>query len=492
MPGRFSTSGDYRYGYNGMEMDNETSGNGNSYTTEFRQYDPRLMRWKSLDPLMAMFPWMSPYVAFDNNPIYYIDPYGLESNGNNKGKRKGESADDPQIIKEVKVVHKRTFQQKLAFLKKQRDEKRLARSQERTLPKETSNSDNLGGRLANYPSPMETAQERQIREQREAEEAEAYILAKHGEFRQGGVSDQYKLAQLNGEIYDGVFSVVIPGRDLLKSVINGEEITADAIIMGGIEFIPIGKLFSKGGKLFARVMKNGSVVTEDVTNAVVKLGCFVEGTPISTENGLKPIEEIEVGDKVWAFDEFTGTKDLKLVYNTTVKELNHLDKLVIGSDTIYTTDDHPFWVSDSWKKAGELECGDTLTLRNGEYALLSYKERIDTTVIVYNFAVEDYHSYYVGEHGVLVHNNNGCSAAITKKTAAEIAKSCKKMTEAQITQFLGKGWHQNGAKTKLIKKHLKELKGSTNADLFINPSDGEILLKGNKTGTWVRTGLYNK
>ena len=78
MPGRFSTSGDYRYGYNGMEMDNETSGNGNSYTTEFRQYDPRLMRWKSLDPLMSKYPSMSPYVAFNNNPIYFIDPYGLE------------------------------------------------------------------------------------------------------------------------------------------------------------------------------------------------------------------------------------------------------------------------------------------------------------------------------------------------------------------------------------------------------------------------------
>ena len=64
-----------------MELDIEPKGNGNSYTTEFRQYDPRLGRWLSLDPLMAQFPWMSPYVAFDNNPIYYTDPYGLSSMG---------------------------------------------------------------------------------------------------------------------------------------------------------------------------------------------------------------------------------------------------------------------------------------------------------------------------------------------------------------------------------------------------------------------------
>ena len=77
MPERSVGSANYRYAFNGMEVDNEVSGNGNSYTTEFRQYDPRLGRWKSLDPLMGKFPWMSPYVAFDNNPVYYTDPLGL-------------------------------------------------------------------------------------------------------------------------------------------------------------------------------------------------------------------------------------------------------------------------------------------------------------------------------------------------------------------------------------------------------------------------------
>ncbi|MBI3220470.1 MAG: hypothetical protein HYZ44_13235, partial [Bacteroidetes bacterium] len=48
----------YTFGYNGMEKDPETKGDGNSYTTEFRQYDPRLGRWASLDPLMKQFPWM--------------------------------------------------------------------------------------------------------------------------------------------------------------------------------------------------------------------------------------------------------------------------------------------------------------------------------------------------------------------------------------------------------------------------------------------------
>jgi RHS repeat-associated protein len=80
----------YRYGYNGMESDDETKGSGNSYTTEFRQYDPRIGRWLSLDPLMAQFPWQSPYCAFDNNPVYFTDPTGLKAEDWVRG---GKSAD---------------------------------------------------------------------------------------------------------------------------------------------------------------------------------------------------------------------------------------------------------------------------------------------------------------------------------------------------------------------------------------------------------------
>jgi RHS repeat-associated protein len=72
----FGESG--RYGFNGMEKDDEVKGSGNSYTTEFRQYDARLGRWLSIDPLTLNYPSQSPYAAFNNNPIYYSDPTGLE------------------------------------------------------------------------------------------------------------------------------------------------------------------------------------------------------------------------------------------------------------------------------------------------------------------------------------------------------------------------------------------------------------------------------
>jgi len=82
VPKRHDNSSAYRYGFNGMEKDDEAKGgNGNSYTTQFRAYDPRIGRWLSLDPLMAKYPNQSPFAGFNNNPIYFADPTGLEGQG---------------------------------------------------------------------------------------------------------------------------------------------------------------------------------------------------------------------------------------------------------------------------------------------------------------------------------------------------------------------------------------------------------------------------
>ncbi len=63
----------YRYGFNGMERDDEISGSGNSYNTEFRGYDTRLGRWMSLDPLEAKYSSLSPYNYVANSPLIFVD-----------------------------------------------------------------------------------------------------------------------------------------------------------------------------------------------------------------------------------------------------------------------------------------------------------------------------------------------------------------------------------------------------------------------------------
>ena len=64
----------YRLGYQGSEKDDESKGVGNSYTTFFRQLDPRVGRWFSIDPKMSI--WESPYVSMGNNPLLFNDKLG--------------------------------------------------------------------------------------------------------------------------------------------------------------------------------------------------------------------------------------------------------------------------------------------------------------------------------------------------------------------------------------------------------------------------------
>ncbi len=53
-----------------------------------------------------------------------------------------------------------------------------------------------------------------------------------------------------------------------------------------------------------------------------------------------------------------------------------------------------------------LRAGDILVLVNGEYVVVEkvQHEILEKPVTVYNFQVEDYHTYYVSNAGVLVHN----------------------------------------------------------------------------------------
>lgn len=75
MPGRSYSSGNqYRYGFNGKELDNEVV----QYDYGFRIYDPRLVRFKSVDPLTKEYAWYTPYQFAGNNPIGSIDIDGLE------------------------------------------------------------------------------------------------------------------------------------------------------------------------------------------------------------------------------------------------------------------------------------------------------------------------------------------------------------------------------------------------------------------------------
>ncbi len=78
LDGRTMQRDAYRYGFNGMEKDDEVKGGGNSYDFGARMYDTRVGRWKTIDPLSKKYPCMTPYSYTANNPILYIEIDGRE------------------------------------------------------------------------------------------------------------------------------------------------------------------------------------------------------------------------------------------------------------------------------------------------------------------------------------------------------------------------------------------------------------------------------
>jgi RHS repeat-associated protein len=68
----------YRFGFNGMEKDDEIKGNNNSVAFKYRIHDPRIGRFLSVDPLSKDYPWNSTYAFAENSVIRFIDLEGLE------------------------------------------------------------------------------------------------------------------------------------------------------------------------------------------------------------------------------------------------------------------------------------------------------------------------------------------------------------------------------------------------------------------------------
>ena len=81
----------------------------------------------------------------------------------------------------------------------------------------------------------------------------------------------------------------------------------------------------------------------------------------------------------------------------------------MNGEEIVTTVDHPFYVnSRGFVKAGELAIGDELLDPNKNILLVENfdVELTEEPVKVYNFEVDEFHTYHVGEIGVWVHNAN--------------------------------------------------------------------------------------
>ena len=134
--------------------------------------------------------------------------------------------------------------------------------------------------------------------------------------------------------------------------------------------------------------------------------CFVEGTQVLTEFGMKNIEEIKVGEKVYAINIDTNKRELKEVKNVIESESTEIYELTIGEEIVKATPKHKFYIVDKgWVMACELEEGDIISAKDNNITidkikLVNYNEPIK----VYNLTVDDFHTYLITEYELLVHN----------------------------------------------------------------------------------------
>jgi hypothetical protein len=163
----------------------------------------------------------------------------------------------------------------------------------------------------------------------------------------------------------------------------------------------------------SRAAKSGTkAINEEIKaaeNTITKTGnCFVAGTEILTIEGEKSIEDIKVGDWVIADDPTTpGEIEAKQVLETFVRHTTALVDLYIDGEVISTTGEHPFWTPDlGWVEAKDLHVGSLLQTEDGRIIDVDGVDKREGDFTVYNFKVEGFHTYFVSDLGILVHNAN--------------------------------------------------------------------------------------
>lgn len=139
--------------------------------------------------------------------------------------------------------------------------------------------------------------------------------------------------------------------------------------------------------------------------------CFVAGTLVLTEDGLRPIESLRVGMRVWSRDQEGDAADWKPITETFANiSLSLVQLTVVGvngkEEELDVTPSHNLFVQGrGWVEAGTLTPeADVLVDASGAPLFVRAVNSLDSHVPVYNLDVADFHTYFVGEHGLWAHN----------------------------------------------------------------------------------------
>ncbi|MBX9784362.1 MAG: hypothetical protein K2X48_13815 [Chitinophagaceae bacterium] len=332
----------------------------NWYDYGFRNYDPQIGRFTQLDPLTDDYPTMTPYQYASCDPILNIDIDGLEGGAAN-------------IVNDGTTFLTKTGQV-------------LIREGIEVVIKATKKVTVSATKSSGFMNFLKKA----------ADVVTDFVPIV------GSIKDIYQgVRDGNGwQVAAGIGGLILDVATLgTASVVKGAAKTA---VKQGIKTFAKQQIKSKTDDL-VRTVKNK---VDDVIKKKPPCGCFTAGTLVLTADGYKEIQTIQVGDIVWAYNDTTGQLAQKRVINVFEYERDSVYHITLANGTIIkATSDHPFFIGGRWLKVHELKAGDNTVLYNGEALAITHIEIVAQHTTVYNFEVEDFHTYYVSEQRVLVHNS---------------------------------------------------------------------------------------
>lgn len=185
-----------------------------------------------------------------------------------------------------------------------------------------------------------------------------------------------------------VAGLFIPGATGLGTAVRTAEHTKDAI-----------KSADKAG--------DAAKKADDIPSATCS---FDAKTVVLTEDGLVPIIDVKLGQKVWAKNDASYQEGWQEVIANFSEYHQHVRSLTLQSadgttETLITTDEHPFYHKQKhWLASSELKRGDQVLARAGRELLVIKNEVIAEGQLAYNLTVANDHTYFVGEQDVWVHN----------------------------------------------------------------------------------------
>jgi Protein of unknown function (DUF1557). len=250
-----------------------------------------------------------------------------------------------------------------------------------------------------------------------------------------------------------------------------EQCRLDGLYKDAIQQVSLG-----GGTVDATYYDNG-------TSSVSVQVCFEGKTPILMHDwSSKAIRDIIVGDRVKARkhdDSSSPVGDYKVVrVFKNVKDTWTVTFATVSGEEfqIRGTAEHPFWLKDKgWTPLGELKENDQCVSAAGKTVYIKSKRQHPEPIEVYNFEVEEAHTYFVGDavaRAVLVHNE--CPKYVNEILGDDLGKSIKnlylnrasygvlfvgqiftRITQYGAFEFLDDG-HVEAASEKVRKRFLKE------------------------------------